>query len=464
MSGKEFPKLQLFDRTNFLKEDLWVACKGCAGGTNESVLRLLKEYDLQNRIRMEGDGVFLKTGNSERALSYSTVDTIGIHMPHSGKIFPKIRLADNQRVIPVFRANGPRESNINHIGLSAFLLELLQSELGTELPFKQGQIVKVDVRGEKPVLITSKGESIDTDLVILTNGVSRGNIQILTEDGEVQLKPSGISTYLREIEAPNSTETNVLYGKKRNVAHVVIAKEESSVHYAFFIPQKVRSIDKESKITDKTVITMAAFGKEGQQISRTDLNVFINSLPINYFTGDAIITTGSITCSCASFIPTRPVDINILKKLAKKSVIVFGDAAGTSKLLKNGIGTTTEQAQAIARFLSKEGISEETLVGCVDVFYNMFVPDNEQYGQPLLDWVDNMFNRRYLPPILNFFLLAEQLLPRKFQRALPNIAESSIGATSYEKISIDLQSGFLGHIISLLSLIIGNPLPKKSKR
>lgn len=406
MSASAYPKLQLFDRTDLFNVDLWNACKGCAGGVNEDVIRLLKQYDSANHMRVDIDGIFLKKDGSEKALSRSTVDTVGIHMPHSGKVFPKIRLADNQRVIPVFRANGPKDSNTTHIGLNTFLLELLQSELETDLPFKQSQIVTVDTRGKSPVLINSKGEIIETDLVILAYGVGRGNIKILTDIGEIRLKPPGIHAYLKEVEVSNTKETDILYGTNRNIAHVIVAENGSSVHYAFFIPQTVTSIDVNGKSVDKTIITMAAFGKGSQQINNTDLNIFINALPINYFIGDEVIA-GSMTCSCASFIPSGPVDIKILKELAKRSVIMFGDAAGTGKLLKNGIGTTAEQARTIAKFLTERGISEETLVKCVDVFYKMFVPDNEQYGQPLLDWVDKMFDRRHLPPILNFLLLAE---------------------------------------------------------
>lgn len=459
LKGQLFPKLKIFDRINYLA-DVDAQCKGCAGGTNQNVIELLNSFDTSGRILRRDGGIFLKSGKNERALSYSEVNTVAIHMPGSGKIFPQVQLPKSKRVIPVFRGGGPKNSKtVDQIGLSAFMLELLKEEIGSELPYTTSKIATIDASGQKPIVIDENGVRTEHDLLILTQGISRGNIKIITKDGEVKIHPPGISAYLKEVEIGDGRLADKMYGRNRNKAHVVIASQGGKIHYVFFLPQKILTIEND-KEKIKTVITMAAFSQEGYSIGNSDVSTFLNTLPINFFPDGKDGVKSRPTCGCPSFIPSGPVDISVLKLLAQNNIIAFGDMAGTGKLLKNGIGTTAEQAIAIASSLVENGISDEALLSCVDKFYNMFVPDNNQYGRPLLDWVDNIYNRKYLPPILNFILLVEQFLPRYMQKALPNIAKSSIGISTYKEINRSLQQGLLGHIITLVSLLIGNPLPK----
>lgn len=457
------PQLTLYDRVDYLKDE-WSPCKGCAGGTNRDVIETLMQYDSAGRVKKHDGGIFLKYPmGEERALSYSEVDTIAIHMPESGKVYPSVKLPENKHVIPVFRSWGPKNSEIHHVGLNAVMLELLKDEIGGgELPYVKSRVSTIDVTGQKPVVVQSDGKRIEHDLLVLAQGIARGGIKIITREGEIKVKPPGISAYLKEIEVVDGFAARHMYGTRRNKAHVVIAPADSSIHYAFFIPQKVVVFEGKRQ-KEKTIVTMAAFGKEGKIIGNTDVSVFLDDSPVDFFPSGTAMSSCVESCGCSSFIPSAPVGIDILQQLATHNIIAFGDIAGTGKLLKNGIGTTANQAIQIASSLLEEGTSQDALFNSIRRYYTMYVPDNTKYGRPLLDWVDSSYNRKYLPPILNFFLLMEQFLPRFMQTALPNIAKSSIGISSYEDINSSLQKGPLGTIIALLSSLIGNPLPKVEK-
>ncbi len=449
LPGDHRPHITIVDRVDDLTQTK--ICKGCAGGVLDKVFATLAEYDTTGITTFVNDQIEVE----KQALSLNRVTHLGIHLPGMTKN-NYVSTALPVHIWPTYRGSGPRKAHMgDHTGLNAYLLRLLQ-KLNPDIQRITGNVADIEsVSGHPVAHLKEADQALTGDLIILANGVSRGSITI----NGLELAPNTIPTYIEEIAVIDGPEADILYGKERNIAHVVIGSHESPFHYGFFLPQKVRINDPQDGMVEQTLVTFACFGSSSDPyMDHQAVNAFLKTSAIDFFPG---ADQESILCRCNSWIPSTPANIESLITLASQSILVLGDAAGTLKLLKNGIGTGIEQGKALARSLVQQGISPEALREAINHSYREYTYDNQTFGQPLLDFVDQVFSYTRLRPILNLALQIEQYLPAKLQIVLPAIAKAATGAASYQEIMEEIQGGTKGRMLQLALAALGLPqLPK----
>jgi len=473
-------KIRFIDRGKEDDDGIPIMCKGCAGGVLAGNIRhLQQEYDDEikpiTHIDEATGAIRVSTVAGQKAeegriLSPGQVDRLTIHMPDADP-------ADDTTVqLPIHidvvsRGRGPRLAkgfSQFQLGLNRYLWELLLRRMNIERIVDT--VDQINTSEKQPVTIHTKGgQEFTSDLVILASGASRATSAISIDGKPVTMETPTLNAHLVEMGIPDGEETDKLYGVNRNVAHVVLAAE-GDIEYGFFLPQTILvPTDDQGTIINRTLVTFAAFARQGHTINHDSVAEFLARTNVDFFPAADLSETQQLgrLCACNALIPRGPVPLEILQYLARNGILVIGDAAGILKLMKNGIGTGIELGEEAGRLLVDKGVSPVSLQEIITELYQLNVPDGINYGRPLLDMVTSMYQNPILRYVLNKTLKQERYLPGFMQnisdaiarRILDAIAKVATGADTYQDVVEGLTSGKEGLLIKIACALLGFPLP-----
>lgn len=462
-------RIPYMDYANEERAKLLSTCKGCAGGVSNETLTLLKKFDPYDRLIIDEEKVFLRPQKGEKQiLSLNVIKELRINLPgFSPSEMPVIKFSEEHQIRPTYRSNGPRHTKReNRVGLNSLLTLLLKDQLdyyqlNRKVTHITGEVADIDITSSKPkinIRHPQGHQTMEPDLVVLTSGITRGApIQFIVDDEKLNQIPITNPAYMMEIQLDADEQTiEKIYGAKRQMANVIINPDpKSPIHFVFFLPQYIETED-----GIKTFITVAIYGKKDSKLNRKIILDYIKNQPIDYLSGAKEEKGSQLACECQSAVPMGPVGTDVLKELAKKRVIGFGDRFGTARLQKNGIGTIADQAIMVADLIVGRDLESHYLEYVAESIANDCAQDNIDYGVPFFDWLDHIFLNPIFRQIVKLVINIEKRLPADHQKIHNLLAQEASGTHKYQYIVESLRKGMIGNLMLIATSLLGIPFPK----
>ncbi len=335
MLGKEL-KITIFDPKDFTKEGP-AGCNRCGGIVSELLVQTLAV-----------EGINLPESVIQRG-----IDSYNLHTPYGNVVIQTPAL--EKTIAAVYRGGGPKGIiGVEKESFDHFLLSLAVQEGAIHEPTK---VDRVEHLNGKPVLF-SKGKRVqEADLVVGAFGVNASTPEVFEEIGFGYRKPSTVKTAIAEIGMDRS----------------VISEHFGNSIFLFLFPDKNQKFA--AVIPKSTYLTVCILGKES---SPSTINEFLDHPVVKNAFPDAPLT---IECRCLPKMNVSAPKVPFMERL-----VVCGDA-GSTRLMKDGIGAAYTMGKAAARAAVFRGVSSSDFRRDYYPAYKSLILDN-WFGRYLFSIID----------------------------------------------------------------------------
>lgn len=285
-------------------------CNHCGGVVSEALVQ-----------RLATEGIVLDSSVVQRGLDSYTmhmdVGTVRIGTP-----------LDEKRIATVFRGNGPRDSKITDLySFDRYLLELAHDQGAHVL---RRLVTDLQRNDDSMTVRAADGHVADYDLVAVTTGVNSRFMEVLAaSDGKIRRPPTA-TTFVCEFPLGDTAIREHLGSSMH-----VFMLDLPHLKFGALIPKG-----------DYATLCLL-----GDRIDEQLVKAFLNSAEVKQCFPDALVPPN--VCHCYP-----RMNAGTARPPFGDRLVMIGDC-GTTRLLKDGIGTAYRTAKAAARTVLFHGVTAE---------------------------------------------------------------------------------------------------------